>query len=234
MKYIKKAGAPLDFVAWRRLMRDTPNEDFGNLQNPEKMNLREALLQEQGWLCAYTMRRIDSDNSHVEHIKPEWVCHLEGVGVDLDYSNLVACFPRDGMTRQCRYGAQQKDDWWDNNGTDFVSPLHPSCESKFQFDLDGSIRAVRGTGAALTTIRVLRLDHPNLTEDRRRVLQEFIYGPNGDNPLSVARASRAIPLICHREGAGSFYEFCIAIRDGLNQHIQHMNSLARKRRFARR
>ena len=35
---------------------------------------------------------------------------------------------RKGVPRHCRYGAQEKDDWWEDEGASFVSPLHPACE----------------------------------------------------------------------------------------------------------
>jgi uncharacterized protein (TIGR02646 family) len=132
------------------------------------------------------MRRIEESSSHIEHIKPESVCRSERIGLDLDYKNLVACFPRDGMGRNQRYGAQYKADWWDDDGAEFVSPLSSNCESRFRFDLDGKIAQFSNDQAAATTIRVLGLDHRSLTEDRKRVIEEFIYGQTG--PLSRARS----------------------------------------------
>jgi uncharacterized protein (TIGR02646 family) len=212
-------------------MQGTSNENYGCLQNPEKRNLHQALLREQGWLCAYTMRRIDESSSHVEHIKPESVCRSERIGLDLDYRNLVTCFPRDGMARNQRYGAQLKGEWWQNDGAEFVSPLDKNCETRFRFDMDGNINAVRNHPAAVNTIRVLGLKHKSLTEDRGRVIREFVYGANGENPLSPAQAQGAISRICNSNASGRFQEFCVAIRDALREHLQHLRMLAARRRF---
>jgi hypothetical protein len=138
------------------------------------------------------------------------------------------------MQRAYRYGAQKKDNWWENDGVEFVSPLHPVCERRFRFDLNGKIVAVANYPAALATIRVLALDHESLTEDRKRVIEEFIYGPQRDEPLSPAHAQRALEAICERDRQGRFYEFCIAIRHALEAHVQALHRIAQRRRAVRR
>jgi len=231
MKHVRKAGMPNDYSVWRRQVCGSANEDYRCLQNPEKRHLHQALLQEQGWLCAYTMRRVDEHNSHIEHIKPENLCRAERIGSDLDYDNLIACFPCIGMGRRYRYGAQEKDSWWENDGAEFISPLHPSCERHFCFDLEGYIKPAGDDNAAMTTINVLRLDHPSLTDDRRRVIQEFVYGEAGVDPISKAQAQRAMGKICSLDASGRFYEFCIAIYHALQEHVDHLNRIAVRRRF---
>ena len=37
----------------------------------------EALLTEQGHLCAYTLKLIDSTSAHIEHLKPQRKCREE-------------------------------------------------------------------------------------------------------------------------------------------------------------
>lgn len=192
-----------------------------------------ALINEQGALCAYTMRRIEADSAHVEHVKPESRCRLDQSESDLNYDNMVACFPRAGMKKLYRYGAQHKGGWWENDGAGFVSPLHPVCEQRFRFGLDGTIAAIANHPAALVTLRVLALDHKSLTEDRKRVIDEFIYGPQGDDPLSSASARRALQTICSGDGQSHFYEFCVAIRHALEAHLKGMHRLAQRRKAVR-
>ncbi|MFH1112869.1 MAG: retron system putative HNH endonuclease [Pseudomonadota bacterium] len=223
---------PPDYANWCNQVQGTVNEDYRCLQNPEKESLHKALLTEQGGLCAYTMRRVVKDTSHIEHIKPETLCRSERVGSDLDYDNLVACFPLEGAKQKYRYGAQQKGDWWENEGTDFVSPLNQRCESRFRFDLEGKISAVRKHTSALKTIQILRLDHDSLTEDRKRVIEEFVYGNSRDNPISGAKTARLIETICARDADGNFREFCVAVRHALNEHWKNLKKLAARRRFA--
>src|SRR3989440_5576830 len=212
MKHIQKAGAPRGYSQWCATVTGTNKADYRELPATEKQALLAALIIEQGALCAYTMRRIGADSAHIEHIKPESRCRADWPESDLDYGNMVACFPRDGMKTAYRCGAQKKDNWWENDGAEFVSPLHAACESRFRFDLDGKIAAVVNYSAALATIRILGLDHESLTEDRKRVIDEFIYGPQGADPLSPAHAQRALQTICGRDRHGFFYEFCIGIK----------------------
>ena len=231
MKYIKKTGMPHEYKAWRNLVRDTSQEHYHQLQNPQKRILHSKLLEEQGGLCAYTMKRIDLTSSHIEHIKPETLCREELTGADLDYDNLVACFPREGMKKGNRYGAQLKDNWWKNDGADFISPLHPSCEERFQFDLSGKISATKNHAEAKKTIEILKLDHHSLTDDRKRAIEAFIYE---DGVLSQAQAMQARAQICSRGTDHKYYEFCIAIRDALDAYVKNLKKVARQKKFARR
>ncbi|MGE0681770.1 MAG: retron system putative HNH endonuclease [Candidatus Binatia bacterium] len=233
MKHIQKGGPPHDYAAWCSRVKGTNEEDYRRLQNPAKANLHLSLLKEQGWLCAYTMKRIDEASSHIEHIKPESLCRSDKLGSDLDYKNMTACYPRVGMSGQCRYGAQAKGQWWNQDGTMFVSPLHPNCEKRFRFYLDGRIEAVGGGQAALNTIDVLKLDHATLTDERRRVIHEFVYGPSGADPLSTAKVKLAIQNI-YTPNHGKFYEFCKAIHDALAEHLKDLERIAKRRKFSRK
>ena len=130
-----------------------------------------------------------------------------------------------------RYGARLKDNWWDNDGAEFVSPLQPTCERVFRFKLNGEIEAVDNRTQAITTIDVLGLNHRSLTEDRKRVIEEFIYGPTKDDPMSYAAAQRVRDAICDRDGNGRFYEFCIALRAALDEHVVALTKLRQRRRI---
>jgi len=232
MKYIDKKGAPRDYLDWCNANKGLANEDYRCLQNPEKASLHEVLMSEQGDICAYTMRRISASSSHIEHIKPESLCREELRGSDLDYRNLIACHPKEGMVNPFRYGAQEKDNWWAYDGRDFVSPLNQKCEVKFAFNLKGEIAAVGNDNAAKTTIDVLKLDHPSLTEDRKRAIDEFVLGANGDEPLSPRQAAQAITSICSPNNKGRFAEFCVAIRHALVEYVANEEKKAQQRKFA--
>jgi len=231
MKYFQKGGAPHEYRKWCRAVRGTNKEDYRELPSGMKAVVLAALVQAQGEICAYTMRRIAESSSHIEHIKPESLCRNEEKGSDLDFGNMLSCFPREGMRRACRYGAQKKDAWWDS--TLFVSPLVPACEQRFHFNLEGEISAVDANVAASKTIEVLALDNSTLTEDRRRAMHEFLYGEDGSDPLSKAKASQLRKTVCSKSG-GRCVEFCVALRDALEEHIRYVEKIARKREFANR
>ena len=230
MKYIRKGGSPRGYAEWCNEVAGTPQADWREVRSSEKQQVLASMIAEQGRLCAYTMRRIDERSSHVEHVKPRSRCRHDRPGSDLNYRNLVACFPREGS---CRYGARLKDDWWEDDGRQFVSPLHPVCEQVFRFRLDGGIEAVGNRSDAATTIDVLGLDDKSLTEDRKRAIEEFIYGRTKRAPMSSAHARRALDRICDRSHDGSFYEFCVALRAALRAYLEHLATLQQRRRHAR-
>lgn len=78
MIYIKKKSEPDSL----RVERETPGADFDSLNKKE---LRKSLLEEQGYLCAYCMKRIRK----AEDIKIE---HYSARNTDnqMDYQNLLA------------------------------------------------------------------------------------------------------------------------------------------------
>jgi len=232
MKRIVKAGQPHEYTEWRNQMRGNENEDYRTMPGDIRNILLQVLNAEQGYLCGYTMQRINLDMSHVEHIKPESVCRAEVRGSDLDYANMIACYPKKSFKNKSdyTYGAIYKNSWWEQNGDHFISPLNPQCEIRINFNIKGEVIALNDNAAK--TIEVLYLDHKSLTEDRRRTIQEFIYGPNGDDPLSNNKTIQAIQSIVERNHDGAFYVFCIAIKKALQEHIANLDKIAAKKKFA--
>lgn len=78
MHKITKKAEP---IAWKRY-RKTPGVSYQAI--PE---LRDSLLQEQGYLCAYCMCRISREKSRIEHLRSR-KNHPEQ---QLDYGNMVIC-----------------------------------------------------------------------------------------------------------------------------------------------
>jgi hypothetical protein len=103
MKYVRKWAAPHGYRKWCRDVRGTTKEDYREIPGGVKAIVLGALVKEQGEICAYTMKRIDTGTSHIEHIEPQTVCRQNEKGSDLDFGNMLACFPREGMPRACRY-----------------------------------------------------------------------------------------------------------------------------------
>lgn len=174
MRYIRKNEPPnLDLEPLRQdadPLTWAEFEDEGGL----KGRVKDALIAEQGSLCAYTGWRIKAETSHVEHMRPrkppeghddewwdrEW---------ETNYKNLVACHPQAGAP----YGAHKKGNWpgpdeWDH----FVSPLDPTCQNQFAFSRDGRVEGERP--AATETINRLSLNHDILKDRRQRFIQRAL------------------------------------------------------------
>ena len=86
MRKIIKNKEPKKWTEYRL----TPDVDYESI--PE---LRESLLQEQGYICAYCMRRIphkdknSNENSRIDHI----LSRDKHPDMKLDYGNMVICCP---------------------------------------------------------------------------------------------------------------------------------------------
>lgn len=95
MIYIEKKSEPVSL----REGRETPGADFDGL---DKRELRKSLLEEQGYLCAYCMKRIRKDkNVKIEHYHPR------NIQNQMDYGNLLAvCM--DNQTLEDEKGKVQK------------------------------------------------------------------------------------------------------------------------------
>lgn len=188
MRYIRKNEPPNLELEPRR--QENPPFTWVELEDIDglKDDVKQALMDEQGYLCAYTGWRIRAETAHVEHMRPRkspddyngewWERQWE-----TNYTNLVACYPQDGAS----YGAHKKGNWpgpkdWDQ----FVSPLELTVGGQFDFFRDGRVKG--RTSAAEKTITKLSLNHDILKERRqlfiRRALKPVLEKGN-------ARAKRA-------------------------------------------
>ena len=71
-------------------------EKFDNSPKDIKDDLRNKLLEEQGFICCYCMDRVEFKNSKIEHFKPRSI-HRDK---QLDYSNLfIACLGGEGGSK---------------------------------------------------------------------------------------------------------------------------------------
>ncbi|MBD8122062.1 TIGR02646 family protein [Pseudomonas lutea] len=218
MRRITKTHQPNEVRQWREANRETNHSYRDLLGTAAHRALKSKLLEEQGWLCAYTGRLIDNGSSHVEHIKPQCECvDWE----DVEYRNVVACFPVDGGDVSYGYGAPVKASWWDEPR--FVSPLSTDCERRFRFSWSGHVYPNPGDHeAAAETITALQLDADSLRKLRKARIDGFFgFGSKTrSRPLSIADAKRALANIEYRDTSGKLQEFCFVLRQLLPKYIE--------------
>jgi len=208
MKFIKKRKQePLCIKSWKKANKDlTVNKDYNSMNCHE--NLRQILLSEQGFLCAYTMRKIDKVSCHIEHIIPQTQCkwtystHGAQYAEDTSYHNILACYPKTGQN--CEYGAVRK-----GSTPIQVSPLTPSCESQFKFKIDGRVEGV--SDAAVSTIEVLRLNDNELIELRKSEISGRGLSKSSRRRLSPRQAARLAKEILSKSVKGEYSQFCVAV-----------------------
>lgn len=242
MKKINKGQQAEALLQWRAANAATPQNLKYNQGGFPRERVLEALLRDQGYLCAYTLKRIEVESSHIEHLKPQSVCEAEdaqrqakGRGCmheDVDWHNMVACFPPPNAP-QPEYGAVVKDQWWD--AVLFVSPLSQSCEQRFRYLRDGGLEAaVEGDMAAGETIRRLKLDSPRLAELRRNAILAAGIHPNARDAItSQATVLRLIHGWQTRYADQRFTEFCTAMIQAAEQHLIWIRRLSRRKALAK-
>lgn len=215
MRKITKTHQPVSLRDWRDENKDIDHDYRALLGSQAHIDLKQLLIAEQGSLCAYTGRRIDSTTCHVEHVKPQNRC----VGwEDVEYKNVVACFPADGGDTSYGYGAPIKAGWW--NQQEFISPLSHDCERRFSFVWSGKIKAnLNDHVAANTTIEVIQLDNDSLTKLRKARINAFFGFSAKSKPLSVVDAQAALANIDKKDSDGKLSEFCFVLKQLLPKYI---------------
>jgi uncharacterized protein (TIGR02646 family) len=218
MRKIVKTHPPQELSAWREANREV-NHTYSDLLGTDAHGaLKSKLLHEQGWLCAYTGRAIDKESSHIEHILPQSKC---AEWEDVDYRNVVACFPADGGDTSHGYGAPVKANWWEEQR--FVSPLALECERRFRFAWSGHVHPNPADNEnATATIEVLKLDAELLRQLRKARIDGFFgFGPKTrTRPLSISDARQVLDNIERVDQQGRLQEFCFVLKQLLPKYIE--------------
>ena len=239
MRWIQKGNECKELTQWRTANAAVPqNLVYGGGGFPNAQVLA-ALLAEQGDLCAYTLKRIDPNTAHIEHLKPQRKCREEDNvreaanqapnREDVAWHNLVACFPAPNPIAPPGYGAVMKDKWWPAAGAaGFVSPLNNDCESRFAFCLNGEMRpADEDDAAARETIRAIGLNDGRLQELRKKAIVEMGLHPRSPKPLtSPAKVRQIIAAWLQRDGGNRYREFCVPVRAAALQHLAKLEGRA--------
>jgi len=209
VRFIEKEAEASLLRRWKWVNSGLPQTlSYANIPADALAELRETLLREQGYLCAYTMIRIPSSNKgHVEHIWPR----SRAPAKELEYTNMVYCFPGAG-TERCAFGAHCKDDFEVTNDN-FVAPTHRACETRFGYELSGEVKAsIESDSAAIQTVAMLNLNHKQLVALRQAAIRSQRIFRKAAKPLSALEARKLAAHVTQRDGTGKIAPFCIAIK----------------------
>ena len=170
MKRIYKNDEPQEILQWKSKFKNKNGRvprysDLNEEKNlPHKIFLKNSLISEQGHICCYCCKPIKTDNSHIEHIRPKE--RDEYRAMSLEYENLLAsCKGYHDREENCGHS---KDNIFDEEL--FVSPLEENCESLFEFNDRGKIKAADGNERAAYTIELLNLDTEQLNAARTEAM----------------------------------------------------------------
>lgn len=169
MRKIQKGESPEWFEIWKDQFRcrngreATYKEDF---PDHERRKLRRDLLEEQGYICCYCMKRIDIDSSHLEHFWPK----SRFQDLDMDYRNMLASC--EGQTTGEDHCGHKKKDWYD---VDMVIPTDDEIETMFRYTLNGKIYPAHRGGKEAVEKKIIHewgLDSFHLERNRRMALEQ--------------------------------------------------------------
>lgn len=228
MRFIAKGAEPRALIDWKLANKNTPeNLNYGGGGFPRDA-VKDVLLHEQGYLCAYTMKAIPSrDGCHIEHIIAQSVGTIGRE--DIDYRNMLACFPPSNSAGECPYGAHCKDAY--NVTTEpFLSPLNSSVRNLFRFLDDGLVEG--RNEAAIASIDVLKLNFPSLRNDRAAAIRGFLLRRN-KKALSAAEARRLATRVVTPDANGRLPAFCEAVSQAALRYAEKEERKAARMRGVR-
>jgi uncharacterized protein (TIGR02646 family) len=225
MIHIQKRTEPQNLTQWRATYQNNKNFGYDLIDSNLRQVVRLALILEQRGLCAYTGRRIDATNCHIEHPKPQTHCLN---GEDVFYSNMLACVPAPNAPG-LPYGAHKKGSWpAPTQESLFVSPLRSDCTERFSFTLRGEIHPTNPADeAAKETIKRLGLDHAQLIQLRKAAIDAILV-IQGRGPASVDLkvARRRINQLKAAEQSNGILEvFCFVLKQALEKHIVRLETI---------
>lgn len=207
MRHIVKGEEPSDLTCWKQQWLAVKGEPyiFDYFVGQARQKTKEALLQEQGFLCCYCMARIDMNTSHFEHFIPQTKQPDMPHDIIMDYHNLfLSCNGESGDGRHCGH---RKDN---TVLPPELSPEAPGIESHFSYSLDGYIVGKDSYGEL--AISTLKLNNYHLRQHRSMAIQTIlaqIIGP--EDPVNL------IAMLDQRDPGGAFLPFCNAVIWALRQ-----------------
>jgi uncharacterized protein (TIGR02646 family) len=205
VKYIKKSEEPESFTVWKNLANEDWQPSWENFSKPQKTYVHDSLLQEQGFICCYCGRRINTDDSHLEHLKPRTTYPQSA----LEYTNILASCQKDTVRKEPLHCGKIKDKWYDDNL--MISPLDVNCAEFFRYTDDGQILATNNSEkqlAAETTIDKLALNIDKLKNLRAKSIEPIL---EIINTITEEERQNLILGFSETNSKGYYEEFCAAI-----------------------
>ena len=137
IRIVKKQRVPTIFSQIK-----SSREDYDELVSSEKDEIKEILLEEQGYKCAYCMSNINMNNSTIEHYIPRKGTNGD-MSLSLDYLNLFAVCD---TTRGC----PEEEQTCDVKKGDKLLHIDPRLQEHIDtiyYDRSGYIRSSFSSGA---------------------------------------------------------------------------------------
>ncbi|SER37804.1 hypothetical protein [Giesbergeria anulus] len=226
MKTITKSAECPALREWKRENSNSPqNIHYNYLGAPQRGPMLDAMVREQGGICAYTMQSIRCVDTvwqaHIEHIFPRSLHPAQSV----DWGNMVACIPK--PNEHADYGAKLKDAY-DPATSPFVNPTR-NVASHFRFHENGELQGLTSEGEATVSPQVLHLNHPHLLNDRKGKIKGAL-----DRKPSAVQARQRAQQLRERDTRGMFEPYCEALAQVLEAYATRLENKAQRMAGVRR
>lgn len=173
MRYIQKSAPPSSLIQ----VVKNGLQGYEELPNTVKKDIQRQLLQDQGGLCAYCMKRIDLNSIQIEHYFPRHPQNPDdaekGKRLSLDFKNLLGVC--DGGKSMGYDGKNLTCDAHRGNAPLTVNPLNRESIRKIKYSHDGTIYSDdESVNHDLNETLNLNSEAANLARNRKSVLDRFI------------------------------------------------------------
>lgn len=207
------------------LLDEQKNEIWKKLSGKDKINIKQALLNEQGFICCYCQQRIELDKKTIiEH----FMARATNPAQMFDYENLFACC--DGGDTERQYQNEQKipkaqriPQYCGSKKDDkeiCINPLDENCETHFSysFNPDSKEVLIEGlTSEGCDTISTLNLGIAKLKTLRGAEIAGYIL--DGEDYITVEEAEILLQKITQKRD-GKFQPFCAALEHVLKTLVR--------------
>jgi uncharacterized protein (TIGR02646 family) len=178
MKHSKKNSSPQELVNWIASFQGGSPPKWEKINLSVKGRLKNALLKEQGWVCAYCGKSVGKESgnrgsgnddkkgdNHIEHFIPK----STNKNCTYDYGNLfISCGPSNGNGAPKTCG-DAKENRIPTDPANLI-PSHPDCEKRFRYD-GGAVNPANSSDQhVIDAIAALNLNETSLCQDRGKIL----------------------------------------------------------------
>ena len=181
------------------LYRQKPDANYSNMPSDVKSSVLESLMKEQGYLCAYCMRKIPEIRELPAGVSPVTIEHWKAQnpedeiasGQDLDYNNMFAVC---AGNRGCGHKKNLTCDAKRGNKTLTVDPKSQYSIMQIKYKSNGYIYSENeDINRDLNEILNLNCEAISLPETRKQVLDALI------KDISRNKGSASIDTYCKRK-----------------------------------
>lgn len=160
MIIIDKNNYPKELITYKQ----DQTASYKNLRGEIKKAVTDSLLDEQGYLCAYCMKRIREDDIRIEH----WIPQSNNINLALDYNNMFGvCQGKDTKKNEFNHCEQIRGD---NNLT--INPTNNTHITTIIYAKDGTI-ASSNTNINDDLNSTLNLNIQTLKENRSAIIKSI-------------------------------------------------------------